>query len=630
MGKLLDKVNFPNDLKTLSMVQLKELSDEVRQFIVESVSRSGGHLAANLGTVELTIALHYVLNSPADKIVWDVGHQAYTHKILTGRKGRFSTLRQGNGLSGFPNIHESPYDHFTVGHASTSLSQALGLATARDLAGTGECVVAVCGDGSLTGGLAYEALNNIGHLHKNMLIVLNDNEMAISKSIGSMSKYLNRIITNPVYNRVRSEVEHTIRRFPRIKRFVKNIEESFKNIICPGLVFEELGIRYFGPIDGHDVENLIETIKNIIGLDQPCLLHILTKKGKGVFQAEHEPASYHSAGPYTIKGKKNGCFIVDPQEKKQNEIPYTKAFSNSLMRVAERDSKVLAITAAMPEGTGLIEFQEKYPERFFDVGIAEGHAITFAGALSKGGFKVVCAIYSTFLQRAYDNMIHDVALQDANVTVCLDRAGIVGPDGATHHGLFDFAYLRSIPKSVVCSPKDEAEMQCMLDLGVDYKGLFAIRYPKENIPITFESTYAMFGIGEGEVLCEGNDIAVLSIGNMVATALRVSSLLKLEGLNAGVYNMRFVKPLDEHLLAQIAATTKYIVTIEEHSAAGGFGSAVTEYIAKVNSFHGKVKVFGFPDVFIEHGERQQLFQRYGMDDSSIAKEIIEDLKKCKL
>ncbi|MFC1808908.1 1-deoxy-D-xylulose-5-phosphate synthase [Candidatus Omnitrophota bacterium] len=630
MSNVLDRVTIPEDLKKLTIDELRQLASDMRRFIVEGVSQHGGHLAANLGAVELTIALHYVLNSPRDKIVWDVGHQAYTHKILTGRKDRFSTLRQTDGISGFPNIEESPHDHFTVGHASTSLSQALGLAVARDLSHEDYHVVGVCGDGSLTGGLSYEALNNIGHLHKRMLVILNDNEMAISKSIGSMSKYLNRIITNPVYNRVRSEVEHTIRRFPRIKRFVKNIEESFKNIICPGLVFEELGIRYFGPIDGHDIENLIETLRNVIDLDQPCLLHILTKKGKGVYQAESQPASYHSSGPYSIKGKKNGIFIVNPQKKRRDEISFTKAFSNSLLRLAEQDDKVVAITAAMPEGVGLIDFQKKYPDRFFDVGIAEGHAITFAGALSRGDYKPVCAIYSTFIQRAYDNLIHDVALQNANVTVCLDRAGIVGPDGATHHGLFDFSFMRSIPNSVVCSPKDESEMQRMLDLGVSYKGVFGIRYPKDNIPITFDHTYKNFSIGEAEVMCEGDDIALLSLGNMVSTALKVSSLLKLEGVNAGVYNMRFVKPLDEQLLLQILSKTSYIVTIEEHVETGGFGSAVLEFLSKQRKFGGTARIFAFPDMFIEHGSRQQLFEKYGMDEGSITKEIIKDLQKCKL
>ncbi|MBN1493353.1 MAG: 1-deoxy-D-xylulose-5-phosphate synthase [Candidatus Omnitrophica bacterium] len=629
MQKVLSKINSPNDLKPLSVEELSVLSEEVRQLIVESVSPCGGHLAANLGTVELTIALHYVLNSPADKIVWDVGHQAYTHKILTGRRDRFGTLRQENGISGFPNIHESPHDHFTVGHASTSLSQAVGLAVARDLAGDKYRVVAVCGDGSLTGGLAFEALNNIGHMHNNMLIILNDNEMAISKSIGSMSKYLNQIITNPAYNRVRSDIEHTIRRFPRIKRFAKKIEESFKNIICPGLVFEELGVRYFGPIDGHDIENMIETIKNVVNLEQPCLLHVLTKKGKGVHQAEDEPASYHSSGPYTIEGKKNGIYIVNPKDKQRNEIQYTKAFSNCMLRVADRDDKVVAITAAMPDGTGLAEFSEKYPHRFFDVGIAEGHAITFAGALSRGGYKPVCAIYSTFLQRAYDNLLHDAALQDANVTLCLDRAGIVGPDGATHHGLFDIAYLRTVPNSVVCAPKDEAEMQRMLDLGIEYKGVFAIRYPKDLISMTFTNTYAYFGIGEGEVLCEGDDAAILSLGNTVVTALKVASLLRLEGINAGVYNMRFAKPLDAQLLSQLRSKTHYFVTIEEHVETGGFGSAVLEFMSKIGAFDCTVKVFAFPNTFIQHGSREKLFERYGMDEGSISKEIIGDFKKCK-
>ena len=629
MAKILPLVNTPEDLQKLTIPELHALAGEIRTFIVEGISAQGGHLAANLGVVELTIALHYVLHSPHDKIVWDVGHQAYAHKILTGRKERFHTVRQSGGLSGFPNIDESPHDHFTVGHASTSLSQAFGLAVARDLAGEDFTVACVCGDGSLTGGLAFEGLNNIGHLKKKMLIVLNDNEMAISKSIGSMSKYLNKIITNPIYNRIRSDVERTIERFPRISRFARRIEESFKNIVVPGIVFEELGIRYFGPIDGHDIEGLVKTIRNLTEFEGPCLLHVLTKKGKGVQEAEIEPATYHSSGPYRIEGSRAGTITVVPKEREQGTISFTKAFSNSLMRVAERDKKIVAITAAMPDGAGLLAFQEQYPDRFFDVGIAEGHAVTFAGALCRLGYKPVCAIYSTFLQRAYDNIMHDVALQRANVTFCLDRAGIVGADGPTHHGLFDIAFMRTVPGSVVCAPKDEAEMQRMLDLGVDYAGVFAIRYPKTSMPLVFNQEYGSFAIGEGEILCEGADVAILSLGSMVPTALEVASLLHEKRISAGVYNMRFAKPLDEKLLLDVAANVPYILTIEEHVGTGGFGAAVTEFLAQRNIHKTIVHNYAFPTQFIEHGNRDEIFKRYGLDAASIAKKAGEVVRACK-
>ncbi|MBI4372590.1 MAG: 1-deoxy-D-xylulose-5-phosphate synthase, partial [Candidatus Omnitrophica bacterium] len=458
------KINSPQDLKKIPLFQLPKVCAEYRSFLIETISKTGGHLGASLGAVELNVALHYLLDSPTDKICWDVGHQAYVHKMITGRRERLNTIRQAEGISGFPSPFESPHDQFIVGHACTGISQGLGLAAARDFRGGDERVVVVVGDGALTGGLAYEALNNAGHLGKRMLIVLNDNEMSISKNVGAISKYLNKIITNPLYNRIRAEVEKQLRHFPRLRKLADYGFESFKHLLVPGLIFEELGFRYFGPVDGHDVVGLVKTVDNILRLNDVCLLHIVTQKGKGYEFAEKDAERLHGVTPFNVK---TGEKIKGPSESKtEGEITYTQAFAQSIVQLAREDEKIVAITAAMPSGTGLDKFAKEFPNRFFDVGIAEQHAVTFAGALAKGGMKPVCAIYSTFLQRAQDQLIHDVALQKLNVTLCLDRAGLVGADGATHNGVFDISYLGHIPHTVIAAPKDSAEMFHMLKLGV--------------------------------------------------------------------------------------------------------------------------------------------------------------------
>ncbi|MBU1863571.1 MAG: 1-deoxy-D-xylulose-5-phosphate synthase [Candidatus Omnitrophica bacterium] len=630
-AQLLDSIHSPDLLKKVSIQDLPQLAHEMRNVIINTVSLTGGHLATNLGSIELTIALHYLLDSPHDKIVWDVGHQSYPHKILTGRRKKIDTIRQTHGLSGFPNKDESVHDHFTVGHASTSISQALGLAVARDLAGGDETVVAVCGDGSLTGGLCYEALNNVGHMKTRMTVVLNDNEMAISKSTGAMSRYLNKIITAPLYNRLRTEVEKTLKPFPALHRFLRHIEEGLKNLLVPGMVFEELGLRYFGPIDGHDIPLLIETLQNVLQLKEPCILHVITKKGKGYEYAEKASHKYHSAPPFDIiTGKERTKKVLHEQDTEMVEtISYTEAFSRSLLKLAEKDDRIVAITAAMPEGTGLIQFQEKYPQRFFDVGIAEAHAVTFAGALAQAGFKPVCAIYSTFLQRAYDQLIHDVALQNVGVTFCIDRAGLVGADGPTHHGVFDFSFLRSVPKSVVAAPCDESELYEMLKLGLAYNGVFALRYPKASIPFELNTHVKSFSIGEGEVLVEGNDILILSLGNMIKTALDVVANLKQEHIEATLCNMRFVKPLDHDLILQLVKRIKTVITIEEHVTHGGFGSAVLELLALHGINDVRVKICALPDHFIEQGSREYLTDKYNLSAEKITDTAKIMVKQCR-
>jgi 1-deoxy-D-xylulose-5-phosphate synthase len=626
--KIIDSIHTPRDLKALSFEELQLLANEIRTFIIETVSETGGHLATNLGFVEATIALHYVLDSPTDKIVWDVGHQAYTHKILTGRKERMATIRQTHGLSGFPNKSESEHDFFNVGHASTSISQALGLALARDLKGEKGHVVAVCGDGSLTGGLCFEGLNNAGHSNAPMTVILNDNKMAISKSIGAMSRYLNKIMTNPLYNRIRHEIEKTLKPFPSLRSFLKHTEEGLKNLIVPGMVFEELGLRYFGPIDGHDIPLMIETLRNVMQFKEPCLLHLITKKGKGYEFAEAQSDKFHSAPPFNIAtGEKTATRAGDGAQ----SISYTDAFSRALLDLAAHDKDIVAITAAMPDGTGLTPFQERFPKRFFDVGIAESHAVTFAGALASRGLKPVCAIYSTFLQRAYDQLIHDVALQGANVTFCLDRAGVVGPDGPTHHGLFDYAFFRSVPGSVISSPCNEEEFRMMLSLGVSYNGPVSIRYPKTEIPKSLSrlTQSGLFKIGEGECLREGNDVLILSIGSMLETALELGDELATHGISATICNMRYVKPLDKKLLLKWVHSIKHVVTIEEHIHSGGFGSAVIETLNEEKITDVRVTVCALPDYFIEHGSREYLFDTYGLTSKKIAQSLLKEFQKCK-
>ena len=619
--RYIQNVNSPEDLKKVQLSELPAVCEEYRTFLIDTISKIGGHLGASLGAVELNVALHYVLNSPADKICWDVGHQAYIHKMITGRRGQMHTIRQDGGLSGFPSPFESPHDQFIVGHACTAISQGLGLAVARDLSGGKENVVVVVGDGALTGGLAYEALNNAGHLKKRMLIILNDNEMSIAKNVGAISKYLNKIITNPLYNRIRAEVEKKLNHFPRLRKLADHGFESFKHLLVPGIIFEELGFRYFGPVDGHNVTTLVQTIQSILKLDDVCLLHIVTQKGKGYSFAEQDAERLHGVTPFDVK---TGEKIKSPSEReKKDEVTYTQAFGKAICQLAREDKRVVAITAAMPSGTGLAQFAKEFPDRFFDVGIAEQHAVTFAGALAKGGFKPICAIYSTFLQRAQDQLIHDVALQKLSITLCLDRAGLVGADGATHNGVFDISYLGHIPGVAIGAPKDEAELFQMLRLGLDYPNIFALRIPRGTIPARVKAPTKLFQVGEGEILREGSDLAIFTLGSMVEHSLEAAEILAREGLEASVCNLRFAKPLDEKLILEIIEKTPYVFTVEEHVMTGGFGSKVLEFFEEKQRHDVFVKRFALPDQFAEHGLREAMLDHFGLSGPKLAKAIFE-------
>jgi len=622
MSRLSETINMPSDLKKLSIEQLPEVCAGIREELVEITSETGGHLGASLGTVDLIVAMHYVFDAPTDKFVWDVGHQVYAHKLITGRRDRMKSIRTYKGLSGFSNHNESIYDHFSVGHASTAASQGLGLAVARDFEGKKNKVISIFGDGALTGGLCYEALNNAGHLKKDFLCILNDNEMSISPNVGAISTYLNRIITAPIYNRVRKKVEEQLSNLPRLKKMVKNAEEGFKNLIVPGIIFEELGFRYFGPTDGHNVVELVKLFQNIKTINKPILLHIITKKGKGCEFAEQDPVTSHGVTPFEIETGK--------PKKKPSSTPaplsFTNSFVNNLIDLAEEDPKVVAITAAMREGTGLRPFQDKFPDRFFDVGIAEQHAVAFAGALNKGGMKPVCAIYSTFLQRAFDQLIHDVTIQNANVTFCLDRAGVVGPDGPTHQGLFDIGYLGVVPNSIICSPWTDFEMKQMLRLSLDHDGVFAIRYPKANV---FERTEEEkpFQIGEGEILTQGEDVAILTIGSFVTRALEVKENLEKQGISATVVNLRFAKPLDEKLLLELAGSLSRWVVIEDHVYSGGLGARVLEFCERKKLDHIHVDRYAVPDEIIEHGEREIIFDLVGLSSEKLTQSIAASISK---
>jgi len=616
---LLEKINSPQDLKRLSLEQLPELASELRERMINAVSSCGGHLASSLGAVELAIALHYSLNTPQDKIIWDVGHQAYAHKLLTGRNKDFSTLRQYGGISGFPSKDESVYDTFTTGHSSNAVSLALGLACARDYLPEEQRfkVVAVIGDGSLSGGLCFEGLNNTGHLKKDILVILNTNELSIAPNVGALSTYLNKIISLPIYNRFRDSLEGFVKsRMPRGGRLVKlasKFEEGLKGLFIPGIFFEELGFRYFGPLDGHNLNLLLPALKNILNIRGPRLLHVITKKGKGYTPAESAPIKFHGIGPFTVEnGEPLACL-------KPGVKTYTEVFSEKLASLAKNNSKITAITAAMPEGTGLDKFRDLYPERFYDVGIAEGHAVCFAAGLARAGLKPVVAVYSTFLQRAYDQLIEDVALQNLGVVLAIDRAGIVGEDGVTHQGLFDIAFLRSIPNLVLMAPKDGEELENMLEFAIGLDMPAAIRYPRACSPCGALSV-SKLEIGKAEVLKEGKDFAVIALGSMVVPALGAMELLQKKGLSGTLINARFVKPLDEDLFKAIASRTKFIFTAEEGIIDGGFGSAVSEAISAA------VTRIGLPCEFVPHGKRELLLDKYGLSAEGICGKIMEAVK----
>ncbi len=615
MGELLKGIRGPEDLRHLDLAQLAQLAAEIREEIIGTVSRRGGHLAPNLGVVELTIALHYVFASPRDKIVWDTGHQCYAHKLLTGRLGAFPTLRSQGGLSGFCKRRESVHDVWEAGHAGTAVSAALGLATARDLLGQDGHVVAVVGDGALTAGMSFEALNNAGQAGTRLIVVLNDNSMSIAPNVGAVASYLMRLRSDSNYLRLKEDLTRFLERIPRLGRAMNRtaarLRDSVKQLFLPGMLFEELGFTYLGPVDGHHLGALVEAFRNARRLDRPVLVHVVTRKGKGYPPAEARPDVFHGVGPFDARTGRLAEAAGPPS--------YTAVFGRALVRLAERRREVCAITAAMPEGTGLSPFAQRFPDRFFDVGIAEQHAVTFAGGLASAGLRPVVAIYSTFLQRSYDQVLHDVCLQNLPVVFALDRAGIVGADGETHQGAFDLAYLRHIPNMTVSVPKDENELQHLLATGLAHPGPFALRYPRgAGVGVPLDPEPAPLPVGEGEVLRQGREVAILAVGPLVYAALEAAERLAGEGLAPWVVNARWVKPLDEELILRLAGECRALVTVEDGCRAGGFGSAVLELLAAHRVTDVRVAVLGLPDAFVEHGEREALLARFGLDAAGIA------------
>lgn len=619
-GGLLDNINSPEDIRKLDLQQLNALAEELRQFLIEKVSVTGGHLASNLGVVELTLALHKAFDTPKDKIIWDVGHQSYVHKIITGRRERFATLRQLDGISGFPKSCESKYDCFNTGHSSTSISAALGIAKARDILREQYSVVAVIGDGAMTGGLSYEALNNAGRSSNNLIIVLNDNEMSISRNVGGISRYLSKIRTQPIYFKAKDDLNSFLNSIPAIgkgaARALDRAKGTIKYIVMPGIIFEELGLKYLGPIDGHNIAELTNVFARAKRLKGPVLIHVCTQKGKGYRFAESKPQEFHGISP----------FEIETGEVKTNNGPtFSDIFGKKMVSLALREPKLAAVTAAMPLGTGLNEFSKLYPERFFDVGIAEQHAVTFAAGLAKGGIKPVVAVYSTFLQRSYDQIIHDVALQNLHIVFAVDRAGIVGEDGETHQGLYDIAFLNHIPNMTIAAPCDYDELEGLLEFGVSaFDGPIAIRYPRGTGKKALVQA-SEIRCGKGVKLLSGRDISVIAVGNMVEVALKAAELLQERGISAEVINARFIKPLDARLIMESAAKTRAVATIEDSVIKGGFGSSVLELLNK-NNFKIKTCIFGYPDIPILQGNRCELRKKYGMDAETICYAILRLLK----
>lgn len=619
----LSEIKSPAEIKKLSISELEELAKEIRQVIISTVAKTGGHLAPNLGVVELTLALHYVFDSPRDKIIFDVGHQCYAHKLLTGRYNRFHTLRRFGGISGYPQREESEHDIFNTGHASTAISAALGIACARDLKKEKFHVIAVVGDGAMTGGLAYEALNNAGHLRKDLIVVLNDNEMSISRNVGGIASYLNRIITDRRYNLLQQRLTTFTEKIPIIGSkmiFLKRgIEKFIKGLFTSGVFFEELGFRYFGPVDGHNLATLIDIFSKVKEFSGPVLIHVVTKKGKGYPPAELNPEKWHGTAP----------FPIDNHDMMAEEIiTYSDIFGETIVKLAKEDKRIIAITAAMAPGTGLKKFAQTFPERFFDVGIAEEHAVTFAAGLACEGFKPVVAIYSTFLQRAYDQIVHDVCLQNLPVIFAIDRAGIVAGDGYTHQGVLDLSYLRSIPNMTILAPKDEFELEQMLAFAINYNGPIAIRYPRDKIygvkPPTSPSPIKK---GKAEILRSGKDLAILAVGSMVYPSLEAAELLEKENISATVVNMRFVKPLDEELIINLATQMQLIVTVEENVFSGGFGAGVLECLTQHKISDTNILLIGIPDTFPEHGDRYLLLEKFGLTAPAIYKKIFAYLQE---
>ncbi len=620
MDTLLSHINSPQDIRDFDVPQLAQLSRELREYIIATVSNTGGHLAPSLGVIELTLVLHYLFDTPTDKIVWDVGHQTYAHKIITGRRDNFPTIRQYKGLSGFPKTAESEYDAFDVGHSSTSISGAFGMACARDLKGENHKVLAVIGDGALTGGLAYEGLNNAGASGRDFIVILNDNSMSISPNVGAISKYLTGIISNPIYNRVKKEIWDITGKFdnmgPFIRKAVRRVEESMKAFITPGVLFERLGFRYFGPVDGHNIAGLIHLFQEVKKFRGPILVHLLTKKGKGYEPAEKNASVFHGLGKFD---RKTGAPI------KTVGVPsFTQIFGQTIVDLAAHDEKIVGITAAMQLGTGLSEFAEKFPHRFFDVGIAEGHAVTFASGLALHGMKPICAVYSSFMQRAYDMVMHDAALQKLPVIFAIDRAGLVGDDGPTHHGVYDIAFLRTVPGLTIMAPKDEEELRHMLYTALQSNhGPIAIRYPRslgEGVELT--ETYDAIPVGVSEFVRNGKDIAILALGPMTYRAVEAASTMKEKyDMDITVVNARFVKPVDTEMLTRVAMKHKLVLTIEDGTLKGGFGSEVAEYYKEQDFAHVEFIRLGIPDEFIEHGTPAILHQQLGLTAAGIVKAI---------
>lgn len=618
---ILEQIQSPQHVKTLSKNQFPQLAEEIREFLIRNLAVTGGHLAPNLGVVELTIMLHYLFDSPQDKLIWDVGHQAYVHKLLTGRRDQFATLRQFKGLCGFPKRSESEHDVWETGHSSTSLSAAMGMAKARDLRGDKNHVVAIIGDGALTGGMALEALNHIGHEEARVIVVLNDNEMSISNNVGAIHKYLSKIRTDDKYIRAKDDIEHLLKKIPAIGdglyKTAGKLKDSVKQLFVSGMLFEELGLTYLGPINGHDFDDLESSLRQAKKYNGPVLLHVITKKGKGYHAAEKDANTFHGIGPYKVESGE--------EIKKAGPATYQTIFANCLTKLAEQDSRIVAITPAMISGSGLKVFEEKFPDRLIDVGIAEQHAVTMAGGLAIEGLKPVVAIYSTFLQRAYDQVIHDICRQNLNVFFAIDRAGLVGADGETHQGVFDIAFMRVVPNIVIMMPKDENEMQHMIYTGIKYdNGAIAIRYPRGvGLDVELDSELKEIPIGTWETLREGNSIAILSMGPLLQVALQAADRLAAIGIQARVINARFIKPLDEKILAQCIQENIPMLILEEGSILGGFGSAVLEHFESIEEHNMHVKIMGIPDQFIEHGSVKELLDDIGLNVDNVVQQATQ-------
>lgn len=617
---LLEKVDGPEDLKSLSTKQLEQLADEIRQFLIGKLSATGGHLAPNLGVVELTLALHYLFDSPTDKLIFDVGHQSYVHKMLTGRKDKFDTLRKYKGLCGFVKRNESEHDVWEAGHSSTSLSAAIGMALARDFKGEQNRVVAVIGDGALTGGMALEALNHIGHEKRKLIVILNDNEMSIAPNVGAMHQYLGKIRTGKSYQKVKEEVNQLLNKIPaiggKVADTVSRLKDSVKYLLVSGILFEQFGLSYLGPVDGHDLDAMLETLKQADNINGPVLVHVITTKGKGYKPAEKDSHTWHGASPYKIESGQMVKVVGPPM--------YTKVFGDALIELAEHDKRIVAVTPAMPGGSGLLEFAARYPSRMIDVGIAEQHAATMSAALAIEGMKPVFAVYSTFLQRAYDQVVHDICRQNLNVIFAIDRAGFVGPDGETHQGVYDIPFLRHIPNLVIMMPKDEAELRNMMKTAVDYNdGPIAVRYPRIHAEgVEISPQFTPIKIGTWEVLKEGeSEYAILALGPMINVAKEASELLKREGLDIEIINTRFIKPLDEEMLLRLASQHKKIIVMEESAELGGLGSAILEFYAKHNIDDMVVRLMGIPDLFVEHGSISEQRNEVGLNAEGVLQVI---------